>query len=78
MPLLERTGRRVTLTPAGAVLVRHAETVLAALERATAALAAARHRTVRPAAHRRVPHRRAHAAAGRRWSRSAANIRGSS
>ena len=41
MPLLERTGRRVTLTPAGAVLVQHAETVLAALERATAALAAA-------------------------------------
>lgn len=42
VPLLERTGRRVALTPAGAVLVRHAETVLAALEGATAALAAAR------------------------------------
>src|SRR6476646_4254206 len=42
VPLLERTGRRVTLTPAGTVLVRHAETVLAALEDATAALAAAR------------------------------------
>jgi DNA-binding transcriptional LysR family regulator len=41
VPLLERTGRRVTLTPAGAVLVQHAETVLADLERATAALAAA-------------------------------------
>jgi DNA-binding transcriptional LysR family regulator len=41
VPLLERTGRRVTLTPAGAVLARHAETVLAALERASAALAAA-------------------------------------
>src|SRR3977135_320691 len=41
VPLLERTGRRVTLTPAGAVLVQHAQTVLAALERATAALAAA-------------------------------------
>jgi DNA-binding transcriptional LysR family regulator len=40
VPLLERTGRRVTLTPAGAVLVQHAQTVLAALERATAALAA--------------------------------------
>jgi DNA-binding transcriptional LysR family regulator len=41
VPLLERTGRRVTLTPAGAVLVQHAQTVLAALERATAALATA-------------------------------------
>ncbi len=40
--LLARTGRRVALTPAGAVLVRHAETVLAALEAADAALAAAR------------------------------------
>jgi len=38
--LLERTGRRVTLTGAGRVLVRHAETVLAALEETTAALAA--------------------------------------
>ncbi|WP_440105416.1 LysR family transcriptional regulator [Streptosporangium sp. H16] len=42
VPLLERTGRRVALTPAGVVLVRHAETVLAALEGAGAALAAAR------------------------------------
>lgn len=41
VPLLERTGRRVTLTPAGRVLVAHAETVLAALEHTTAALAAA-------------------------------------
>jgi DNA-binding transcriptional LysR family regulator len=41
VPLLERSGRRVTLTAAGAMLVRHAETVLAALERAGAALAAA-------------------------------------
>jgi DNA-binding transcriptional LysR family regulator len=41
VPLLERTGRRVTLTPAGTVLAQHAETVLAALERASAALAAA-------------------------------------
>jgi DNA-binding transcriptional LysR family regulator len=38
--LLERTGRRVALTAAGRVLVQHAETVLAALEHATAALAA--------------------------------------
>ncbi|MFC0004454.1 LysR family transcriptional regulator [Micromonospora siamensis] len=42
VPLLERTGRRVGLTPAGVALVRHAETVLAALESADAALAAAR------------------------------------
>jgi DNA-binding transcriptional LysR family regulator len=41
VPLLERTGRRVTLTPAGAVLAQHAQTVLVALERATAAMAAA-------------------------------------
>ena len=39
--LLERTGRRVVLTAAGRVLVRHAETVLAALEHTEAALAAA-------------------------------------
>lgn len=38
--LLERTGRRVTFTAAGRVLVQHAETVLAALEHTTAALAA--------------------------------------
>ncbi|SCF22289.1 LysR family transcriptional regulator [Micromonospora mirobrigensis] len=42
VPLLERTGRRVGLTPAGVALVRHAETVLAALESADAALVAAR------------------------------------
>ncbi|MEU4689362.1 LysR family transcriptional regulator [Actinoplanes sp. NPDC023714] len=42
VPLLERTGRRVTLTAAGRVLVRHAGAVLAALESAGAALAAAR------------------------------------
>lgn len=42
VPLLERTGRRVTLTTAGKVLVRHAETILADLERAAAALTAAR------------------------------------
>ncbi|MBB4916769.1 LysR family transcriptional regulator [Streptosporangium saharense] len=40
--LLERTGRRVTLTPAGAALVRHAEAVLERLEQAAAELATAR------------------------------------
>lgn len=38
--LLERTGRGVAFTTAGRVLVEHAETVLAALERTTSALAA--------------------------------------
>src|SRR5690242_18305445 len=50
VPLIERTGRGVTLTPAGTALVRHAETALAALEAAAATLAAARtglHGTVR-------------------------------
>lgn len=43
VPLLEHSGRRVDLTPAGAVLQqRHAEVVLAALETAAASLAAAR------------------------------------
>ncbi|MFI6362548.1 LysR family transcriptional regulator [Nocardia sp. NPDC050630] len=42
VPLLERTGRRVTLTPAALTLVDHAETILAALEQATADLAASR------------------------------------
>jgi len=42
VPLLTRTGRRVALTPAGVVLVRHAEDILASLERATAAVTAAR------------------------------------
>ncbi|WP_229074867.1 LysR family transcriptional regulator [Actinoplanes sp. DH11] len=42
VPLLERTGRRVTLTAAGHILVRHTADVLAGLERAAAALAAAR------------------------------------
>jgi len=41
VPLLERTGRSVTFTAAGRVLVEHAEVVLAALERTAAALAAA-------------------------------------
>ncbi|MBB5967582.1 DNA-binding transcriptional LysR family regulator [Planomonospora venezuelensis] len=40
--LLERTGRRVVLTPAGIALVGHAEAVLERLERAAAELAAAR------------------------------------
>ncbi|GLW09775.1 LysR family transcriptional regulator [Microtetraspora sp. NBRC 13810] len=40
--LLERSGRRVVLTPAGTLLAEHAETVLAVLERASAALAATR------------------------------------
>jgi len=39
-PLLTRTGRRVSLTPAGAVLVEHTEAILADLERAESALAA--------------------------------------
>jgi len=42
LPLLERSGRRVVLTPAGQNLVRHAEAVLEQLERATAELAGAR------------------------------------
>src|SRR5689334_15967741 len=42
VPLLERSGRRVVLTSAGATLVKHADTVLAALEEAGAAVAAAR------------------------------------
>ncbi|MGW0247583.1 LysR family transcriptional regulator [Nocardia goodfellowii] len=40
--LLERTGRRVQLTPAARVLVEHAETIFAALARAEAELAAGR------------------------------------
>lgn len=39
VPLLERSGRRVALTAAGRVLVQHGDPVLAALERAGAALA---------------------------------------
>jgi len=42
VPLLERSGRRVVLTPAGAVLTRYAESVFAVLEEASAALAATR------------------------------------
>jgi DNA-binding transcriptional LysR family regulator len=40
VPLLERTGRRVALTPAGTLLAGYAESVLAVLEEASAALAA--------------------------------------
>nr|BFE80864.1 hypothetical protein GCM10020093_034650 [Planobispora longispora] len=40
--LLERTGRRVALTPAGIALVGHAEAVLERLEQAAAELASAR------------------------------------
>jgi DNA-binding transcriptional LysR family regulator len=42
VPLLERSGRRVALTPAGTVLAGYAESVLATLEEASAALAATR------------------------------------
>lgn len=42
LPLLERTGRGVRLTPAAQNLVRHAEAVLERLERADAELAEAR------------------------------------
>lgn len=42
VPLLEHTGRGVSLTPAATALVGHAETILAVLEAATATLAAAR------------------------------------
>lgn len=43
VPLLERTGRRVALTPAAHTLVGHAEAVLRQLELAGADLARARH-----------------------------------
>ena len=42
VPLLERTGRRVRLTPAARALVAHAEDILARMEGAEAALAQAR------------------------------------
>jgi DNA-binding transcriptional LysR family regulator len=42
VPLLTRTGRRVSLTPAGSDLVRHTEAVLEHLARAEAELARAR------------------------------------
>ena len=40
VPLLERTGRTVVLTTAGQVLARHADSVWAAIEQTSAALAA--------------------------------------
>jgi DNA-binding transcriptional LysR family regulator len=43
VPLIRRAGRRVELTPAGADLAARAGPVLALLEQASAALAAARH-----------------------------------
>jgi DNA-binding transcriptional LysR family regulator len=42
VPLLQRNGRRVCLTPAGAALAQQTEGILALLEQAAAALAAAR------------------------------------
>ncbi|MFG3495957.1 LysR substrate-binding domain-containing protein [Streptomyces sp. NPDC047928] len=42
VPLLERTGRRVVLTPAGRTLVTHADAVLERLELAVSELAGAR------------------------------------
>jgi DNA-binding transcriptional LysR family regulator len=42
VPLLQRNGRRVRLTPAGAALAQQTEDILALLEQATAGLAAAR------------------------------------
>lgn len=42
VPLLERAGRRVALTPAGDVLAGYAGSVLAVLEEASAAMAATR------------------------------------
>jgi DNA-binding transcriptional LysR family regulator len=42
VPLLQRTGRRVSPTPAGAALADQTEEILALLERAAAGLAAAR------------------------------------
>ena len=42
VPLLRRTGRRVTLTPAGTTLAEQAEAVMALLEQASATLVAAK------------------------------------
>lgn len=42
VPLLERSGRRVALTPAGRTLVTHADAVLERLELAVSELAGAR------------------------------------
>ena len=48
VPLLERAGRRVALTPAGVVLSRYAESVVAVLEEAESALAATREHLAGP------------------------------
>jgi DNA-binding transcriptional LysR family regulator len=48
VPLLAHAGRRVTLTPAGTVLARYAESVFAVLEEASAAMAATRDRLTGP------------------------------
>ena len=48
VPLLERTGRRVALTPAGTMLAGYAGSVFAVLEEASAALAATRDRLAGP------------------------------
>src|ERR1700735_899639 len=66
VPLLQRTGRRVSLTPAGAALAGQTEEILALLERAAGGRARRRaHRPGRAAADRRVPHGDAHDPAGR-------------
>src|SRR5215216_2481540 len=64
VPLLERTGRRVALTPAGVVLVRHAEKVLTALE-ARAATGRGPGARLRHDAGRAGPYPRRGAVAGR-------------
>jgi len=48
VPLLERTGRRVALTPAGTMLAGYAGSVFAVLEEASAALAATRDSLIGP------------------------------
>jgi DNA-binding transcriptional LysR family regulator len=48
VPLLERAGRKVALTPAGTLLAGYAESALAVLEEASAALAATRDRLTGP------------------------------
>src|SRR5258708_633652 len=55
VPLLRRSGRRVTLTPAGAALAEQTEAVLALLEHASSTLAATRPRLTRPLQIRAVP-----------------------
>ena len=54
VPLLERTGRRVRLTPAGENLARHAEAILQRLEQASGELVDARRGLAGAAAHRNV------------------------